>query len=47
MPKFAIAVFEPDQSETTCVIMYYCCYRFADEYVSESTWVVPGTWGDE
>lgn len=46
MPHFSIAVFEPDQFESSCVVMYYCSYRFQNDYVSESYWIVPGTLED-
>lgn len=42
---YSLAVFKPDQWESTCVIHYYCCYSVHDcETPSESYWVVPGTW---
>lgn len=43
MPHFSIAVFEPDQFESECVVYYYCTYRFQSDYASESYWIVPGT----
>ena len=48
MTRYALAVFEPDPYESTCVIMYYCCHRNGpDSDPSESIWVVPGTWNLE
>lgn len=47
MERYTLAIFEPDHCETTCVVMYYCCYCYGDNHPSESTWVVPGTFNLE
>jgi hypothetical protein len=46
MERYTLAVFEPDQVESTCLVMYYCCYSYGGAHPSESFWVVPGTWED-
>lgn len=44
MNRYTLAIFEPDHCETTCVIVYYCCYHNGPGvYPSESEWTVPGT----
>jgi hypothetical protein len=44
MVQYALAIFEPDHCDTSCVIMYYCCYSDRpSKDPSESIWVVPGT----
>lgn len=43
MNRYTLAIFEPNHKETSCVIMYYCCYSETadalEEFSNESTWL--------
>ena len=47
MAHYALAVFEPELEDSSCVVHYYCCYHetadVLSEFPDECVWYVPGT----
>lgn len=39
---FSHLVFEPDDIDSTCTVVYFCTHSVG-RFPSESNWIVPGT----